>query len=58
MIDKILYKVADKKEVLNDTCLKATASRGCNREQRLKAQVSQLYILFSKSVKIYKLAEP
>lgn len=58
MIDRILYKVADKKEHLNNTYLKATASRGCNREQRLKAQVSQLYFLFCKSLKIYKLAEP
>lgn len=58
MIDRILYKVADNKELLYNTYLKATASRGRNREQRLKAQVSQLYFLFCKSLKIYKLAEP
>lgn len=58
MIDRILYKVEDKRKVLNNTYLKATASRGYNKEQRLKAQVSQLYFLFCKSIKIYKLAEP
>lgn len=42
MIDRIFYKFADKKEVLNNTYLKATARRGCKKEQRLKTQVRHL----------------
>lgn len=62
----MLHEVEDKEVVLNNMYLKATASsyrfewhgqRGCNKDQRLKAQVSQLYLLFCKSVNVYELVE-